>query len=271
MKPRKSVELNERFNKRWLGYAAAAGAVGAGLLGTAQNVRADIIYTPASSPVPVNGSLDLDVNHDGTTDFQLTNFATVHFGHTQGTGFGGFLQNIYGGAGMKVAPLGNLVVGHSASVARLPFGAFIGSYQNGAFNQGTRMASVFALLGQKYSTRVYYPGQGFRTHRGTHLIGSFQSQGSWKGSGTGYLGFLFTAVDGFHYGWASFDVTELKSSSSVSYNEVLTGYAYNTVPDASITAGEGFRTPEPGTLGLLALGSLGVGFWRRRKAAGSQQ
>jgi hypothetical protein len=40
------------------------------------------------------------------------------------------------------------------------------------------------------------------------------------------------------------------------YNEVLTGYAYETVAKQAITAGQG-TTPEPGTLGLLALGSLG--------------
>jgi hypothetical protein len=54
------------------------------------------------------------------------------------------------------------------------------------------------------------------------------------------------------------------------YNEVLTGYAYDTVAGQSILAGQ-TGTPEPGTLGLLALGSQGLGFWRRRKAVGSQQ
>ncbi|HXJ93783.1 MAG TPA: PEP-CTERM sorting domain-containing protein [Terriglobia bacterium] len=270
MKSRKTVELNKGFNKRWLGYAAAAGAAGVGMLATAPPARADIIFTPTESKVPVNGSLGLDVNHDGTTDFNLTNFATLH---TLIRGGKTSIFNYYGGARMNVSPLGNLVVGHSASVARLPFGAFIGSYQNGAFNQGTRMASVAGGFGTKWVWSYYLPGRGWQhgTHVSRHPFLTSQGQGSWRGDGTGYLGFLFTAADGFHYGWASFDITELTSPSSVSYNEVLTGYAYNTVPDASITAGEGFRTPEPGTLGLLALGSLGLGFWRRRKAVGSQQ
>jgi hypothetical protein len=47
MKSRKPVELGERINKRWLGYAAAAGAAGVGMLATAQAAHADIIYTPA--------------------------------------------------------------------------------------------------------------------------------------------------------------------------------------------------------------------------------
>jgi len=51
---------------------------------------------------------------------------------------------------------------------------------------------------------------------------------------------------------------------------VLTGYAYDTVAGQSLTAGQG-QAPEPGTVGLLALGSLGLGFWRRRKAVSSGQ
>jgi hypothetical protein len=43
-------------------------------------------------------------------------------------------------------------------------------------------------------------------------------------------------------------------------------YAYDTVANQSIFAGQTTAsTPEPGTLGLLALGSLGFGFWRKRK------
>ena len=50
---------------------------------------------------------------------------------------------------------------------------------------------------------------------------------------------------------------------SLRINAHLTGYAYDTVADQAVTAGEG-QTPKPGTLDLLALGSLGLGFWRRR-------
>jgi len=44
----------------------------------------------------------------------------------------------------------------------------------------------------------------------------------------------------------------------------LGGFAYDTVAEEPIVAGQGL-TPEPGTLGLLALGSLGLGLWRRKK------
>lgn len=47
----------------------------------------------------------------------------------------------------------------------------------------------------------------------------------------------------------------------------VTGYAYETNPNESIGAGQISEGPEPGTLGLLALGSLGLGYWRRKKQA----
>jgi hypothetical protein len=72
MKSRKPVELGERINKRWLGYAAA-GAAGVGMLASVQPGQADIIFTSAHTTIAPNTSLSLDVNHDGIADFQLTN------------------------------------------------------------------------------------------------------------------------------------------------------------------------------------------------------
>jgi hypothetical protein len=73
MKSRKPVELGERINKRWLGYAAAAGAAGVGMVATVQRARADIIYTPAHTTVSDSVDLNLDLNHDGIADFHLSN------------------------------------------------------------------------------------------------------------------------------------------------------------------------------------------------------
>jgi hypothetical protein len=80
--------------------------------------------------------------------------------------------------------------------------------------------------------------------------------------GEGYVGLQFLIGGQVHYGWASFSITP-PNQLFAGYNEVLTGYAHNTIADATILAGQG-TVPEPGTLGLLALGSLGLAFWRRR-------
>lgn len=108
------------------------------------------------------------------------------------------------------------------------------------------------------------PGSSF-TRRG--LMGSGLGGGPWIGSFTGYLGLEFE-VDGLpYYGWAEISV----GFGQRGYREGLLGYAYDTIPGQAIRAGQrsatlepGTATPEPGTLGLLALGSLGLAFWRPR-------
>jgi hypothetical protein len=81
-------------------------------------------------------------------------------------------------------------------------------------------------------------------------------QGLWSDK-SGYLGFEFTDSKGLHFGWAYLTVT-------CCFSGVLSEFAYDTVPGQSIEAGQ-TNSPEPGTLGLLALGSLGLAFWRRKK------
>lgn len=92
---------------------------------------------------------------------------------------------------------------------------------------------------------------------------TFLTGGPWLNK-SGYLGFRFTTSGGqFHYGWADFGISV---SSDGRAGEAFFGpYAYDTVPDQSIRAGQTSATPEPGTLGLLALGALGLGLWRRKK------
>jgi hypothetical protein len=72
-----------------------------------------------------------------------------------------------------------------------------------------------------------------------------------------FLGLEFQINGSTHFGWAEFNVSFLQAT--------LGGYAYDTVAGQGLLAGQ-TSVPEPGTLGLLALGSLGLGFWRRRKA-----
>src|SRR5215472_4024803 len=68
MKSRKPVELGERINKRWLGYAAA-GAAGVGMLATVQPAQADIIYTSSNTPL---GTATIDFG-SGLADFEFSN------------------------------------------------------------------------------------------------------------------------------------------------------------------------------------------------------
>jgi len=265
MNSRKEASLSEHLTKRWLGYAAAAGAAGIGLISAAPAAKADTIYTRTYSLVPVNGSLTLDFNHDGIPDLRLTNFASAWVGETWAPWKGWYR----GVAGMSASRA--LMVGNGRGPSLLAPGAFIGSYQNGGFTGSGRMAALKGTFGSWTYDR-WYSGGRWHFHHGKflHPFAASYSAGDWTAGGTGYLGIVFSAADGFHYGWASIDIREYSSLLDFRYREIVTGYAYNTVPNAPITAGEGFHTPEPGTLGLLALGSLGIGLWRRKTVTGKK-
>lgn len=92
--------------------------------------------------------------------------------------------------------------------------------------------------------------------------------GSHYGSFGGYVGFEFLSNGQTHFGWAHAYVSVSRGSGVTA---TISEFAYDTVANQSILAGQTTATPEPGTLGLLAFGSLGLGFWRRRKAVGRPQ
>jgi hypothetical protein len=231
MKSRKPVELGERINKRWLGYAAAAGAAGVGMLATAQAAHADIIYTPANTSIGCCSiTTSLDLNHDGIVDFMFVGYTiTTTFVALNRLSVGRYQpgNGVLSVGGVPGAPLNK---GHVIG----PGGKFIG---------GATLASGFS---------------SFYGHPRT-----FRSRGPWVGADGKYLGLEFMIGGQIHYGWAQLDVNFYDPALSPSINAYLTGYAYDTVANQALTAGQ---APEPGTLGLLALGSLGLGFWRRRKA-----
>jgi hypothetical protein len=99
----------------------------------------------------------------------------------------------------------------------------------------------------------------------------------------GYLGLKFTVKGKIHYGWARLTVQVLGRAF---IKATLTGYAYETIPNKAIIAGRtngsndnsvdpvvlAAPTPQPASLGMLALGAHGVPLWRRKESVlqGSQ-
>ena len=107
----------------------------------------------------------------------------------------------------------------------------------------------------------------------------YNTIGDWVNVKNRYLGLMFPILGKTHYGWARLSVEV--SRKPFSARAILTGYAYETIPNKSIMAGQTHEiddgdqsdsapiaTPEPppATLGLLAMGSNGLSIWRREES-----
>lgn len=247
-KPRVSdteVELRQPLAARVAAYTLAA-AAGLGIVSGPELAKAEIVYTPAR--IHFERGVLLDLNHDGIIDFRITQ-----------SGLGGTRHWLWAGG----AP-GNGVRGPTSALSlfalRLSQGAKIGPgerFYRGAF-RGLEMATF-------YST----------------TFGTVASLGPWAGyhrgkNGVfGFLGVEFKIDSEVHYGWIRIDIS--CACRPEGYRGVVTGYAYNTVPNQPIRAGQTSNAdtmeaipPQPATLGVLALGSPGLDIWRPRRCVANE-
>jgi hypothetical protein len=204
---------------------------GAGIAATMQTANASIVHvTPNGSPVAVDGPtgvFDVDLDGDTVNDFTFTvDLAEIRVA-TPGTN-------------AVVMSFGNTYADRLPGGVALPGGLnFIGGPSGQALAFG------------------YYS--------------SFQF-GPWVNNQGGFLGLRFNNASGTHYGWlqgAGDVASEVKTFT-------ITDWAYESCPGVGISTGAtsgggacdspGGQTPEPSTMGLLALGALGLPLLRRRKA-----
>jgi hypothetical protein len=88
------------------------------------------------------------------------------------------------------------------------------------------------------------------------------ASGDWVGATNAYLGIRLDIPGGSpHFGWVELSVDD---ALNLSVHE----FAVEDVANRPILAGatQSQDAPEPGTLGLLALGAVGIAVWRRRRA-----
>jgi hypothetical protein len=199
-------------------YALGAAAAGVAALSLVQSADGEIVYTPAHKTVPLNRTIPIDLNHDGIHDFGLTNIT-----HNTTSPFGDFLA---------ATPLNS---------------------GNGIWVQATSRGFNNYAVALREGVRIGPTSSGKRFQAGRDVL-AFRSSGSgtrsggpWKNVHNRYLGLKFLIKGKVHYGWARLDVT----IEGPNVNATLTGYAFETIPDKAIIAGQ---TKGGSTLGRLALG-----------------
>jgi hypothetical protein len=243
--PRTPAKLPESTHQRLSMYALAANAAGVGMLALAQPAEARIIYTSANIPIPQNSlPVPIDLNHDGTPDFLLSNF---YIFSTRGLPSLGIL---FVKQAQQANEIWDVVSSGLECAAALPKGKLIGP--KGVFHRD--------------------PASGLR-------MANFSFGGSacpWSKVKQAFVGLKFVVKGKTHFGWARVKL----SHQAFSISATLTGYAYETIPNRPIIAGKTRGRDEvdldattaatspakPATLGALAMGAPRRSIWRRKES-----
>ena len=268
---RRRKNLPTPLDHRLITYTLAASTAGVSLLALAQPSDAEVVYTPANQIINRLTLYRLDLNHDGITDFTMFDRVT---GPTQ------FLSSRQS-LGVRAAPYNRVKCVYPSFCAStfiyaavLPQGSQIGTSQNRHGWLG-ELAQMGLAEGSKGKDTLF---------------------GYWPNTRNGYLGLRFQIDREPHFGWARLSVQFVGGSAgNRTWEAHLTGYAYETIANESIKAGQIGGTndenavflPDPAsedqakgnpaakptsasaqsnTLGALALGADGIALWRREEA-----
>jgi hypothetical protein len=243
--------LSESVQQHFSMHALAALVGVLSVLALAQPSEARIVYTPANVQIFPNKRYKLALKNDGVTDFTISTVDKIMFG-CPGGGVG---ETSASGNGVEVSP----------------------------------ESSDFALPLNKRNQ--IGPGQSFYGGRkgmvafmdyGKHCMYE-RAIGPWRDLSNRYLGLMFQINGKTYYGWAQVNVGVDTAA--------LRGYAYETIPGKSIKAGQKKETagesveekfgatafltnpipesPQPASLGMLALGAQGMPLWRRKESEGA--
>ena len=234
--PRSRCRISDSLNRRLNTYAQVASAAGVSVLALAGASEAKVVYTATHQVTHTGFPLYIDLNHDGIKDFLLrTSFYEGSSGLVVGLDASGYHNANNVVAGRRFSSSGYFLSAASA----LPAGARIGPKGNFSLRFPFMAQELFNGVGSQYS-----------------------DQGPWAGKGKGvknrYLGLKFVVDGEVHYGWARLSVTLGHHRQFDDVSGTLTGYAYETIPDKPIIAGQitgpDVITVQPETLGGLALG-----------------
>ena len=169
------------------------------------------------------------------------------------------------GATFDLAPGASFVPFHLATsagsegIAVIGFFGAVSAAWNGFHGGGGAYPYVSKLgLSVNPAAHGFVTGaNGFFTSFGTLAFRGGYGNDQWLDAGTGFVGFRFNTGTGVQYGWVRITMTGSPLNSFT-----LVDYAWADAGENIVTG----QVPEPGSLGLLALGALGLVAWRRQRA-----
>jgi hypothetical protein len=243
--PRAAARINPKLEKNLVAYLAAAAAAGVGLTAAAKPAQAKVVYRPANITLNFTSEQPIDFNGDGVADVTLVNGLANHSLEL-----------------WAFTPVGNGVRLAGSFEAAAFFGVPIGPGE--LFASGTATGT---------GSGAYPKLTMYRKIVGYGNASSYSARGPWVNVANRYLGVKFLISGTTHYGWVRMTVSKTA-------HPVITGYAYETIPNTRIRAGaisgpseEGSLTAQdlltpasrPATLGQLARGEDGLVAWRREE------
>jgi hypothetical protein len=215
------------ISKDLLTTAAAIATVGLGTFALPQLGMAEVVFTPVNQSVQgPRGQLAFDLNNDGIPDASVSVYSTFILGSG-----GNFLRvNDLGAHGLQT---GNAIAANKQRYAYA--------------GQG----------GQRLGSSAHFSNNAIMADHEADMNGS-TNRGLWQNiTSRRFLGVKFLISGQTHFGWIRF-------SSANDAHAMVTGYAYETIPNKPIIAGlgnDGQPAPEslsdvdPGSLGRLAAGA----------------
>jgi hypothetical protein len=221
MPARSVIKLGTTLERNLANYAVAAGTAGVGLLAFISTAHAEVIYTPAHVRIGTGGIevYGMDVNNDGLHEFSLV-------AGSYGRALVYAIGNFYGDSVQWCQKRGSQL---TLACARKE-GGMIGPRRHFTDKPGA------PILAEKISTS-----------------GGTSHFGNWQNVKHRYLGlYFFIGNQDRHFGWARLNV---HFGDDFAIYVTLTGYAYETIPDKPIVAGDEGTGAK--SLGHLALGAAG--------------
>ena len=234
---RKTFKISDSLNRQLGTYALMASSAGVSVLALTRASEAKVVYTATHQVTRAHVPLYIDLNHDGINDFLLR---TSYY---PGSSY------FKVGLSASGANFSNVVAGKRLSRSGYFYSAA------SALRAGARIGPQREFLRRPFMAEELFPKRGVT---GSQYSDLGQWVGEGKGVGNRYLGLKFIIHGEVHYGWARLSVTLSHDRQYGDVTATLTGYAYETVSNTAITAGQTTGTDaisaRPGTLGRLAIG-----------------